>query len=145
MSNFDSGPKNDHKYFWTMHSRRKIFQYGISSNLVKRIIRFPDRKEEGIAPGTVAVMRRKNKKDPKKGEIWVMYKNSKKSSDSLADVNDDFQNDLPSKVKFRKLAEKLAGKGKIMIISVWIYPGESPKGKDFFVPDDVWIELAMLK
>ena len=100
-------PKNDHKYEWTMHSKRKIIQYGLSANKIKRIIRFPDRKEEGIAPKTIAVMKRKSQKDFKKGEIWVMYQK----------------------------------KNKIKIISAWFYPTESPKGKEIFVPDDVWQEI----
>ena len=101
-------PKNDHKYFWTNHSKQKLLQYNLTPNLVKRVIRNAERKEEGIAPDTIVVMRRKNKKDPKKGETWVMYQ------------------------KFGS---------KLKIISAWIYPGETKKGKEIFVPDEVWIEL----
>ncbi len=81
-------------------------QYGLSPNLIKRVIRFPERKEEGIAPQTIAVMR--TKKSKSRQEIWVMYQN----------------------------------KGtKKKVISAWIYPGESPTGKEIFVPDDVWEAL----
>jgi hypothetical protein len=66
-------PKNDQKYFWTRHSKQKLVQYGLSVNKIKRIIRYPDRKEEGIAPRTIAVMQRRNRRQPKKGEIWVLY------------------------------------------------------------------------
>lgn len=44
--------------------------YGISESLIKRITRFPKRKEEGIAPKTIAVMQPTSSK---KQEIWVMY------------------------------------------------------------------------
>jgi len=101
-------PKSDKKYFWTRHCVGKIFQYGIGPNKIKRIINYPDRKEEGIAEKTIAVMRRKSKKDPKKGEEWVMY--------------------------------QMKGKRKI-IISVWFYPAETPKGKQIFIPDEVWDEI----
>jgi len=100
-------PKNDHKYLWTFHSKGKLFQYGITPNNVKRVIRHPDRKQEGIAEETIAVMKRKDTKSAKK-ELWVMY-------------------------------QKIGAKKRI--ISAWIYPGESPKGKEIFVPDDVWVEI----
>lgn len=71
-------PKNDRNYFWTQHCIGKIFQYGIGPNKIKRIINYPDRKEEGIAENTIVVMRRKSKKDLNKGEEWVMYQMRKK-------------------------------------------------------------------
>ena len=51
----------------------KMRYYGISESLIKRITRFPKRREEGIAPGTVAVMQT-NTNPKKPTEIWVMYK-----------------------------------------------------------------------
>ncbi len=44
------------KYIWTLHARVKMKFYGLAESRVKRIIRFPARYEEGIAPKTVAVM-----------------------------------------------------------------------------------------
>ena len=65
-------PRNDAKYEWTNHVQQKMMYYGISESLIKRITRFPKRKEEGIAPKTTAVMQpTSNKKKPQ--EIWVMY------------------------------------------------------------------------
>src|SRR3989344_1233977 len=84
-------PKNDGKYYWTNHVKDKMRYYRISESLVKRVVRFPKRIEEGIAPGTTAVMvprligsrkvekpsaswrtkfggRRSNQE-----EVWVMY------------------------------------------------------------------------
>lgn len=101
-------PQNDHKYLWTVHSKGKLFQYRITPNNVKRVIRHPDRKQEGIAAKTIAAMKRKDTKSAKK-ELWVMY--------------------------------QLVGSKK-RIISTWIYPGESTKGEEIFVPDEVWEEIA---
>jgi hypothetical protein len=101
-------PKSDKKYYWTRHCVTKIFQYGIGANKIKRIINYPDRREEGIAEKTIAVMKKKSKKDDSKGEEWVMYqmKNNRK-----------------------------------VVISVWYYPGITPKGKEIFIPDEVWEEI----
>jgi len=98
--------KVEANFFWTFHSKIKMAQYGLSPNLIKRVIRFPERKEEGVAPQTIAVM--KTKKSKNRQEIWVMYQNKGK---------------------------------KKKVISTWIYPGESPIGKEIFVPDDVWEAL----
>lgn len=127
-------PKNDRNYFWTMHSQRKLFQYGLSPNKIKRIIRYPDRKEEGIALDTIAVMQRKNKKNPQKGEIWVMYQRKLKVKSEKLKVKNE-------KAKVEKDEKLQAGMGQIKIISAWIYPAETPKGKEIFVPDEVWEEL----
>lgn len=88
--------------------------YGISESLIKRIIRFPKRTEEGIAPGTTAVMQPgSNKKKPT--EIWVM---------------------------FQEIGEKtFTAPAKVRIISAWRYPGISPLGKKIQIPDDVMMDL----
>ena len=122
-----NSPKNDRNYYWTIHSQRKLFQYGLTPNKIKRIIRYPDRKEEGVAPNTVAVMKRKNEKDSKKGEIWVMYQRNLKAQ-KLKIKNENNEN-----------IELLAGQMKI--ISAWVYPTETPKGKEIFIPDEAWEEL----
>lgn len=98
-------------------------QYGLSKQKLMGILRKPERKEQGIVPGTAAVMKTnkiffKDKKislakawqKPKKapGEIWLMYK----------DVKD-----------FRK------------IISAWRYPGISKPGEEIPVPEDIRQEL----
>ncbi len=65
-------PKNDKKYIWTNHVVGKMLYYKISEGLVKRVIKNPHRAEEGIAPGTIAVMQKAGTaKNPK--EVWVMY------------------------------------------------------------------------
>ena len=127
-----NSPKNDHKYYWTVHSKYKLIQYGLSANKIKRIIRFPDRKEEGVAPNTIAVMKRKNEKHPQKGEIWVMYQDRLRVKKK--EIKDESnENNLENRYK--------EATGKIKIISAWIYPGETPKDKEIFVPKDVWEEL----
>lgn len=111
--------KNDRRYFWTNHSKYKLVQYGLSPNVVKKTINRPDRIEEGIAPNTTALMVRKDTKKNKR-EVWVMIQKKSKVKNEKSKVNDK----------------------KTKIISTWIYPGISPKGKDIYIPDDVWEEIG---
>ena len=115
-------PKNDDKFYWTRHVADKMRYYGISESLIKRIIRYPKRLEEGVAPDTFAGMTPAG--SPKRPqEIWVMYqKNAKRKTKS----------------------EKLLS-GKIIIISAWRYPGISPVREKIPIPQDVLgeIEAAM--
>jgi len=65
-------PKNSEKVYWTKHSQMKMRQYRFSEKRVLRILRKPDRKEDGIAEGTVAAMQiTGTKKHPT--EAWAMY------------------------------------------------------------------------
>lgn len=65
-------PKNDKNFRWTQHIKDKMLFYGISEQKLRTILKKPDRKEEGIALGTLAVMKRHD--TPKrKQEIWLMY------------------------------------------------------------------------
>lgn len=65
-------PKDSEKISWTKHSKRKMRQYQLSEKRVLRILRHPDRTEEGIAPGTTASMEiTGTKKHPT--EAWAMY------------------------------------------------------------------------
>ncbi len=65
-------PKNDKNFKWTQHIKDKMLFYGISEQKIKTILKNPDRKEEGIAEGTLAVMKR-NDTPKRKQEIWLMY------------------------------------------------------------------------
>ena len=108
------------KIHWTGHSKIKIRQYGLSKSKLLNIIYRPERKERGIAGGTIAVMATNKKysfskikalaKTPNRpaGEIWLMYK----------DVKD-----------LRK------------IISAWRYPGISKPGENIPIPDDIKREI----
>ncbi|TSC96555.1 MAG: Uncharacterized protein Athens071426_295 [Parcubacteria group bacterium Athens0714_26] len=125
MLSFFKFPKNDQNYYWTSHSKSKMLQYRISEGKIKAILQNPARTEGGIAPKTLAVMKR-NDTPKRKEEMWVMYqilsKNDKKSG-------------LES---FIKAPDKKA------IISVWRYPGVSKK-RNVPMPEDVLEELEKLK
>ena len=116
-------PKDDAKYQWTNHVKDKMVYYGISESLIKRVVRFPKRKEEGIAPKTTAAMQPgSNKKKPQ--EIWVMYQ----------------------EIQSRSPKEESIGKINIYtpkkrIISAWRYPGVSPINRPIPIPDEILQEL----
>lgn len=116
-------PKDDERYSWTAHSFVKMRQYGISEGRVKRIIRFPKRIEEGIVPGTVAVMQPAGTK--RYQEIWVMYKLVGKSRRGIS--NSEFLISKPQRIK---------------IITTWRYPGKSPERNP--VPKDILEEVRCL-
>lgn len=70
-------PQDTEKIRWTAHSKNKMRQYRLSEKRVLQVLRKPDRKEEGIAPGTLANMQTTGtKKHPT--EIWMMYQILKK-------------------------------------------------------------------
>ena len=96
--------KNTREIFWTNHSKYKLLQYNLSPTMVKKVMNHPERTEEGVAPNTTAIMKRKDTKSMKR-EVWVMI-------------------------------QKFGSKKRI--ISTWIYPGVSPKGKEIYIPEDVW-------
>ena len=65
-------PKNNERIYWTKHSKSKMRQYQLSEKRVLRILRKPDRREEGIMPGAIAHMQiTGTKKHPT--EAWLMY------------------------------------------------------------------------
>ncbi len=108
--------ENNGKIFWTKHSKSKMRQYRFSEKRVLRILRKPDRREEGIMPGAIAHMQiTGTKKHPT--EIWIMY---------LI---------LKSPPKQNKFATGQA-KG-LKIISAWRYPGRTPEGQRPIIPQDV--------
>jgi len=99
-------------------------QYGLSKQKLLGILYKPERKEKGIAPGTLAVMKtnktffkekqitlknawQKPKRAP--GEIWIMFKDVKKRDEGPV----------------RK------------IISAWRYPGISKPGEAIPIPEDI--------
>lgn len=112
---------------WTEHSKIKMRQYGLSKQKLLGILHRPERKEQGIVPGTMAVMKTnkvffKEKRvtlakawsRPKKapGEIWLMFR----------DIKDQ-----------RK------------VISAWRYPGVSKPGEEIPIPEDIRQELLNKK
>ena len=128
-------PKNTEKYYWTRHSIGKMMQYGLSAQRIVRVIRAPERVVEGVAKNTIAVMQPSSVRRDKSGkrmwsqEIWAMYQINKKKKNIVENISDE-----------SGLAEKIIPNGKqLKIISVWRYPGVSPKGKD--LPEEILAEI----
>ncbi|MDO8530119.1 MAG: hypothetical protein Q7S10_01815 [bacterium] len=110
------------KIEWTAHSEIKMKQYGLSKSKLMRLLQKPERKEQGIVPGTMAVMETKKifsniktapvvvGKKPLRppGEIWLMYKDAKNTR---------------------------------RIISAWRYPGISKPGEEIPIPKEIRDEL----
>lgn len=111
-------PEDDRTYSWTRHVKQKMIFYGMPASLVKRVIRHPHRTEEGIAPGTIAVMQKARTKQVQ--EYWVMY----------ADVSS-------------RGGSALGGKKK-RIITAWRYPGVSPIREKAPIPQEILEELEQL-
>jgi len=67
-----NAPKDDEQLSWTRHVVSKMRQYGLSPTRLKRLLNNPERQEQGIAEGTIALMQTVGtKKRPT--EIWLMY------------------------------------------------------------------------
>lgn len=61
--------------YFTVHGKAKMRFYGLSEQRVKRVLHSPSRIEQGIAPGTIAMMQKVV--SPKhKYEIWVMVEDT---------------------------------------------------------------------
>jgi hypothetical protein len=116
-------PKNTEKYEWTQHAVIKMKQYGLTAQRILRVVKNPQRTEEGIVKNTIAVMqpaslRTKDGKRTWSQEIWAMYQIKGKSKDEKG---------------------KTFGQQRIRIISAWRYPGVSPKRDP--IPEDILREL----
>lgn len=107
-------PKNDGKYHWTNHVQRKLQFYGLTPSRVLRVIRAPDRMEEGIVEGTLAAMQTAGTK-AKPWEVWVMWRDA-------------------------GIATALAPSKKV-IITAWRYPGVSPVRERVPIPAGLVAEL----
>jgi hypothetical protein len=105
---FKGGKKEIH---WTRHIKEKMKEYQLSERRLLKIFRNPERKEEGIASGTVAVMQTGGRKRPY--EIWLMYQ-----------------------IKKLKVKNQNTKREKIIMISAWKYPGKSPVRKPP-IPEEV--------
>lgn len=68
---FFKPPKNDKEIIWTKHVIEKMKYYGLSESCLKMLVHRYQRQEQGIAPGTTALMRSAGTKRPT--EIWLMY------------------------------------------------------------------------
>ncbi len=95
--------------------------YRLSEGRVRRVIANPKRREDGVAPHTVALMQR-NDTPKRKEEIWVMIRDSEKL-----------------KVKSEKLGYRAPQ--KTIVISAWRYPGISKIGKAIPMPEGLLDEM----
>lgn len=111
-------PKNSAELVWTNHSIDKMKQYQLSEQRIRRVLHTPKRKEEGIAPNTIAVMQSTGTlKHPT--EIWVMIQ----------------------EIKNRNEQSKNVLNKKIRIISAWRYPAISPIRTVPNIPEEAWNAL----
>ena len=119
-------PKDDKDFTWTRHIKDKMLFYHISEQKIKSILKSPDRREEGIAPNTSAVMKRNDKsrlwrdKPKRQEEIWGMYPPAKRAKSKSQILN-----------------------SKAIMISTWRYPGKSKPGKEIPIPEDIITELGL--
>ncbi len=142
-------PKNTEKYFWTDHSVYKMAQYGLSVQRIIRIIRNPQRTEEGIVKNTIAVMqpvsvkRNKNGKKIWSSEIWAMYQLREGGAKSKSEISKSKRNlsIVAEKNKKLRMGTKYQTQNvQFKIISAWRYPGVSSKRNP--VPEEILKEIA---
>jgi len=130
-------PKSD-KYLWTQHAQWKMQQYGLSPQRVIRVIRNPERIEEGIVEKTIAVMqpasiKYKNFKKTWSQEIWAMYQTCRAGNSKFQIIN-------PKQILNSKFQKLQTTNQKLKIISAWRYPGVSPKNNP--IPEEILEEIA---
>lgn len=102
---------------WTRHSRDKMRFYGLSEARLKRVIHSPQRIEEGIAPGTVAMMQSAGSaKHP--SEIWLMIQ------DVPTQSGRGFEAGVSGRLSHGIAGSRSAGKTR-KVISAWRYPGKT--------------------
>ncbi len=126
------------KYLWTQHAQWKMRQYGLSPQRVIRVIRNPERVEEGIVEKTIAVMqpasvKYKNFKKTWSQEFWAMYQLRK--SGAIFKSQFPISNKIhPVKSSPTRGAASLQF-NRVKIISVWRYPGMSSKNNP--IPEEI--------
>lgn len=115
-------PENDNRFTWTRHSKNKMLFYNISKAQIIRILKQPDRIEEGIAEDTIGAMKVQKSfgKIKKESEMWIMYQMKTISAK-------ESRFGLPTK--------------KITMISAWRYPGRTKPGDKIPIPEDIAEEL----
>lgn len=99
---------------WTRHAMEKMRFYRLTESRVKRIIRHPERVEEGVLENGIACMQVAGGKNY--SEIWSMYVMEKGDGE-----------DKPSQIK---------------VITAWRYPGKSPARDP--IPQNVMREIHAL-
>lgn len=130
-------PKDDKTFSWTRHIKNKMVYYGLSEQKIRTVFKSPDRREEGIAENTVAVMKKNHKKN-RKEEIWIMYQTKNKK------LNSKNQNERSKSVSSSKnpSSQWLNPSGsRVTMISAWRYPGITKAGQAIQIPDNVLGDL----
>jgi len=118
-------PRNNDRFQWTSHIKQKMLFYRIPESKIRTILKSPDRREEGVARDTIAIMKR-NDKPKRREEIWVMY-----------------QTKDTRKKQEKKSLIKAFRKQKYIMISVWRYPGTTKAGERPMIPDDIAERLGL--
>jgi hypothetical protein len=126
-------PKDTKEIHWTRHIKEKMKEYQLSERRLLKIFRNPERKEEGIAPDTVAVMQTGGRKRPY--EIWLMYQ-IRKSTPHQSKTQCGVALNRASHWFRAKIKNQNAKREKIIMISAWKYPGKSPIKKPP-IPEEV--------
>lgn len=141
-------PKEDARFSWTSHVVQKMREYAIPESRIRRIVRYPARTEEGIAPDTVAVMQPAG--TTRYHEIWVMYKvvtNNKQPTTNNGHTGSQQQTTDDKRSENQKREQDpfgilSRGQSRIRVITAWRYPGKSPERDP--IPDDVIREIQTL-
>ncbi|MCX6724051.1 MAG: hypothetical protein NT155_02625 [Candidatus Staskawiczbacteria bacterium] len=111
-------------------------QYGLSKQKLLGILYKPERKEQGIVPGTSAVMKTNKKFGNKTGSLFGNRKMGNPPK-AIAFRRARAPGEIWLMFKDVKVAEVATRK----IISAWRYPGISKPGEAIPVPDDIRQEL----
>jgi hypothetical protein len=138
-------PKDTSQFSWTRHIKNKMVFYHLSGAQILRIFRKPTRREEGIAPQTVAAMQARKPANSKSQmvngsnrseEIWIMYKLNKKANDLQPRANRQPESLSLSGRKLSAVSSQHIT-SRITMISAWRYPGVTKPGERPSIPEDV--------
>jgi hypothetical protein len=122
-------PKDNKRFRWTRHIKNKMLFYNLSEQRIRSVLHSPNRREAGIAPNTVAVMKRNDTKK-RKEEIWVMYQSKGGEQPGVGG----------GEAAPRDLLQAASDSQKIMI-SAWRYPGHTKPDAPIPIPEEMLEEL----
>ena len=122
-------PKNTDKISWTKHSIEKMKFYGLTPQRVMRVLKSPERCEQGVAEGCTACMQTLGAK--RKTELWAMY-------------IDVIKNNPLRPPALSRDRQSEASKKHRKIITAWRYPGVSPIREKIPIPEDILEEVMQL-
>lgn len=103
-------------YIFTSHALSKMRHYRMSESVVRKIIRHPDRVEEGVVEDFIASMKETGSKSYP--EAWVMYK----------PINEVDNHGI--------------SRSSLKILTAWKYPGKSKERN--IIPDEVLREVRSI-